>query len=112
MMGSIAYGTLEVTAWVAVHDGCQIRCTVNPGSGVSVTVAGTNRRRGPGGDDEFEFWFETGVLREFLALGADALAQLDSPTSEHIGDQAGDRPSAPPASPQAGPPMRTQRGPG
>ena len=87
-MGSIAYGTLDVNAWVAVHDGCEISCKPHPGSGVSVTVTGTNRRRGPGGDEEFEFWFETGALRMFLALGTDALAELDSAAGDSAADQS------------------------
>lgn len=96
-MGSIAYGTLAVNACVAVHDGCEIRCKPNPGSGVSVTVTGTNRRRGPGGDEEFEFWFETGALRTFLALGADALAVLDSVAGDSGADQSAPEPAPAPA---------------
>lgn len=86
-MGSISYGTLDVVASVAVHNGCEISCTVTPGYGMSVTVRGTNRRRGPGSDDEFEFWFETEALRTFLDLGNNALAELDSPAGEHTADQ-------------------------
>jgi hypothetical protein len=87
-MGSIAYGTLDVNASVAVHDGCEISCTVNPGYGMSVTVKGTNRRRGPGGADEFEFWFETEALRAFLDLGVRALTELDRAAGDHATDQS------------------------
>jgi len=63
------YGTLVVNSWVGIHEGCDITYSVNGSDGVYVVVSGKAM--------PFEFFFDCEALREFLAQGGKALAEMD-----------------------------------
>jgi hypothetical protein len=78
VMSSPFNGTVVINAWVSVQNGCRITYTASRGSGAGFTVLGKHGGN-EGGNSEFEFFFETDALREFLRLGTEALAELDVP---------------------------------
>ncbi len=74
--------SLTVSSWVAIGEGCPMSFEIL-GSGETHFLCGT-------ATDGFEFNFEADALREFLKLGAQALAQMDARyAKEHAGDQDG-----------------------
>ncbi len=62
--------TLVVNAWVGVQDGCEITCTTEGKHGAYFTVRSADA-------PPFEFSFAAAALRQFLAVGGKALADLD-----------------------------------
>lgn len=63
--------TLVVNAWVGVQDGCEITCKTEGKHGAYFTVRSADA-------PPFEFSFAAGALRQFLAVGGKALADLDA----------------------------------
>lgn len=71
---------LTVSSYVTVRRGCPMRFRVNGGDDVEFSFGDL---RTP-----FEFVFDTEALRSYLAIGAEALQELDA-------HQAGDKEVAP-----------------
>jgi hypothetical protein len=65
---------LVVSAWVSVRDGCEITCSTESKHGVYFTVTSEDA-------PAFEFAFQAGALRQLIAAGSKALADLDASTS-------------------------------
>ncbi|WP_067688710.1 hypothetical protein [Nocardia jejuensis] len=65
---------LKLGAWAAVDGRCPMRSIINNRDEVTL-VFGSAR-------DEFEFAFDSAALRNLLDLGAHALAEMESLTSE------------------------------
>lgn len=63
------YGTLVVNSWVGIHEGCDIKYSVNGSDGVHVTASGKAQ--------PFEFFFDFEALRKFVELGGKALAEME-----------------------------------
>lgn len=66
--------SLVVNAWVGVQDGCEITCTTEGKHGAYFTVRSADA-------PPFEFSFAVGALRQFLAVGTQALSDLDELTA-------------------------------
>ncbi len=61
---------LKVDSWVAVRNGCQMRCRVRDTDDVMFVVE-------DGGED-FEFVFDGDALRQFAHLCSGAIRELDA----------------------------------
>ena len=61
---------LKVSSYVTIRDGCPMRFRVNSSDDVEFSFGGLR--------DPFEFVFQLQALREFLALGAEALQAMEA----------------------------------
>jgi hypothetical protein len=64
---------LKVSSYVTIRHGCPMRFRVNSIDDVEFSLGGLR--------DPFEFVFQLQALREFLALGAEALKEMDAMTA-------------------------------
>jgi uncharacterized Fe-S cluster-containing radical SAM superfamily protein len=64
------HGTLIVNSWVSIHEGCEITYSVNGSEGTSFTASSKTQ--------PFEFFFQAEALRQFIAHGTKALAEMDA----------------------------------
>ena len=63
-------GTVKVSSWVAIHDGCPISYEICGSAGTRVQCGKEA--------DGFEFEIDSEALRELLRLGDEALREMDA----------------------------------
>jgi hypothetical protein len=63
-------GDLTVSSWVGIRSGCPMRYRLNGSNDVEFEFGGWR--------EGFEFVFEVDTLRQFLALGGEALNEVDA----------------------------------
>jgi hypothetical protein len=69
-----------VTSWASASEGCRIQHSVG-GSDEVTFVFGS-------GTDTFEFAFDAEALKNFIALGAEALAEMDAQATDELAKAA------------------------
>jgi hypothetical protein len=62
------YASLVTSSWVSLREGCELRHCVNDSESVDFIISG--------GSQLFEFECDHQVLRAFIALGQQALAEM------------------------------------
>lgn len=66
----MSYGTLIVTTWFGIHEGCEIKYTVDGSDSANFVVSGEGQ--------PFEFYLEVESLRQFTEHATTALAEMDA----------------------------------